>query len=65
MPKIKMKGIEKFKIPNNSIWGVVEENCWNLKSIQPKIKELKVHGLKWKGVGIRKAFFVLIRDLVE
>jgi len=36
-----------------------------LEPIWPKIKELKVKGLKWKGVGIRRELLVLIRDLTE
>jgi hypothetical protein len=36
-----------------------------LESIAPKIKELKVQGLKLKGVGIRRALFVSIKDVIK
>jgi len=36
-----------------------------LKPIWSKIKELKVKGIKWKGVGIRRELLVFIRDLTE
>ena len=47
----------------NSIRGLIEKS--NYRQLHKKIKELKVLGLKLKGVEIRRVLLVSIRDVIK